>query len=160
MYTASVNITGDEHNHAPEGTQLRGLVTTELLSESSELCDAGSNSLGAVVRYMERKEQLHISIRSLRRRMSAQGEEAHPRATETARLIQRLSAEQAEEPILRLKAAKTFLCRKLCDIWWAYPECLRDYVTYRVVPGSSTDGKALENRFNVPLSAITGTTNS
>lgn len=49
MYAASVRLTGDDDNDGRDGTRLRRMVTTELVSKASLLYDAGDHWLGTVV---------------------------------------------------------------------------------------------------------------
>lgn len=59
-------MTGDDYNLGPDGRCLRRVVKTELPKEASDLYEAGGHSLGAVVRFMERKHNIVINFRSLR----------------------------------------------------------------------------------------------
>lgn len=64
MYAASVRLMEDDHKHGPDVPRLRRVVTTELLTEASDLYDAIVHSFVVVVRYMEMKYHLRINIRS------------------------------------------------------------------------------------------------
>lgn len=87
---ASVRICSDDHNHSSNGRHLRSMLGPHVVWEASEIVYAGGHSLGALVLYMEVKHGLRIKISSLRRRIEAQRESAHPRATDAARIIQNL----------------------------------------------------------------------
>lgn len=160
LYAASVRTCGEDHIHAPTGPHLRRALGFEVLKEATGLYEAGGHSLGAIVRYMEMKHKLRINIRSMRRRIDAQREKCHPRATEAARLIQNLFDDQASDPSLRYQVEKTGLSHTLCNIWWAYPEWLRDCDKYGVVPNVRIDGKDIANRFDLLLFSISGRTNT
>lgn len=147
-----------DHHDGPDGRHLRRVVTTEFLTEAMELYDASEHSLGAVVRYMERNHGLRINIHCIRSRIAARREEKHPRASETARLIPNLSADQASGPLLRFHVEKVGISPTLSYLWWAYPEFIRDDNTFGVVPGISIDGKALVNKYDLPLFTICGRT--
>lgn len=62
--------------------------------------------------------------------------------------MQKISEDQASEPTLRFQVEKSGLRNIVCNVWWAYPEWLREYEKYGVVPGISIDGKAISNRFD------------
>lgn len=110
--------------------------------------DASGHSMAAVVGFMERKHNLCIHIRSLENHVSAQRDKSHPCMTETAQLIQSLSADLAAEQMLRFQVEKTGLSITLCKIFWAYPEWLRDYSNHGFVPGICIDGKTSVNLSN------------
>lgn len=69
-----------------------------------------------IVRYMEKKHDLRINIRSIRSRIAAKREKSQPRASEAARLIQSFSSDQEEEPALLFQVEKTALSNTLCNI--------------------------------------------
>lgn len=121
-------------------------MTTALINEAEELCDLGIHKLGAVVRYMQWKHNLRIKVRSLPTRIKPRFKRLHARSTEPARLLQTLSPDQASETTLRLQEERTGLRHTLCNVWWVYPECPRDYSNYGLVSGTSIDCKALANR--------------
>lgn len=71
-------------------------------------------------------------------------------------LIDNLNMLRSDESSMHMSYTTFGSNRELCNVCWSFGEWLEAYAEHRITPGVAMDGKAVANRYGLPLFQITG----